>query len=206
MSKRIIMMIVSTIILGLGISTVIAANLGATAVTSLAYILSLVSPISFGVMTFIFNILYIIVQKFILKEKFHRIQWLQIIVSIFLSLAIDAWSLALQPLQPSNYIIQLLILVAGCAIIAWSIILQLEYNPVYNPSEGFVLALSELFSFEFGNVKVGFDVSLVAISLVISLISFGYLNGVREGTIICSFLVGWFISLFKKLQSKGKPE
>ena len=194
------MMVVSTLIMGLGISLVILSNLGASAVTSFAYVLSLIMGFSFGTMTFIFNVIYILMQKILMKDKFPTIQWGQILVSLFLGLAIDGWSIVIAALEPTSYIFQLLTLVVGCAVIALATTIQLKYSPIYNPAEGIVVALSNHFNTDFSRLKVIFDSSLVILAVVFSLIAFGYLNGVREGTIISSFLVGWFIGQFKKLQ------
>lgn len=199
-SKRLTMMVVSTLIMGLGISLVILSNLGASAVTSFAYVLSLIGGLSFGTMTFIFNCLYIIAQKLILKNNFPTIQWGQIIISLFLGLAIDGWSWVLTALEPTSYILQLITLVLGCAIIGSATVIQLEYSPIYNPAEGIVLALSRHFNADFSHLKIIFDSSLVILAVIFSLIAFGFLNGVREGTIISSFLVGWFIGQFKKIK------
>lgn len=62
----------------------------------------------------------------------------------------------------------------GCVIIAYSTILQLKANVVNNPAEGIVKAITIKTKKEFGTIKLYFDVSLVVIAIIISLIALGF--------------------------------
>lgn len=59
--------------------------------------------------------------------------------------------------------------------------------------------ISEKLGAEFGNIKILFDWTLVSIGIVISLFAFGSIEGVREGTVISAFLVGYFIKLLRRI-------
>ncbi len=56
--------------------------------------------------------------------------------------------------------------------------------------EGFILAVCKITPLKFGTMKVIFDVSLVLISCVLSLIFLHGIYGVREGTVAAALLVG----------------
>lgn len=56
--------------------------------------------------------------------------------------------------------------------------------------EFFVRAVSRRVKGDFGFVKLGFDVSLVVLSAVISLVFMSSIKGVREGTVAAAVLVG----------------
>ena len=47
--------------------------------------------------------------------------------------------------------------------------------------------------------KTFFDLSCVAISVLLSLIFCGKIAGVREGTLLCACFVGFAVKLFNKL-------
>lgn len=189
----------SLVVMGLGVSTVTHANLGTTAITSPPYVLSLSSlPLSFGTLTFIFNIIYILIQVALMREKFPKVQYLQIIVSFVLGLSIDFWTLAIQNLPTINYIFQLFLVVLGCFIVAFSIRMQLKADVVNNPAEGIVRAFSAKTKVSFGTVKVIYDTSLVGLALLFSFILFGGIQGVREGTIISAIITGYFVKIIQK--------
>ena len=65
-------------------------------------------------------------------------------------------------------------------------------------AEGFCLALSRTFSWRFSRVKVAVDCSLLAIAVVASLIIWGDVVGVREGSLICAVSTGYIIGFFFK--------
>ena len=52
---------------------------------------------------------------------------------------------------------------------------------------------------KFGNVKVGFDSFLTVSAMVVALLAFHKLNGVREGTLINAIAVGNIVKLWRKL-------
>jgi len=67
-----------------------------------------------------------------------------------------------------------------------------------------VFALSRRFKTEFGRMKVVFDVTLVSSAVVASILMFGGLVGVREGTIFAALAVGHIVRFLMKLMSGGE--
>lgn len=92
----------------------------------------------------------------------------------------------------------------GCAIIAFSTVLQLRARVINNPAEGIVKAIAYKTSKDFGTVKLYFDISLVCLALVISLFVSGSIQGMREGTIISALIIGPMIKVFQKLNTIQK--
>ena len=76
--------------------------------------------------------------------------------------------------------------------------LEVTANAVTLAGEGAVLAICKVLPLKFANVKTGFDVSLVVISCLLSLLFLGYLAGVREGTVAAALLVGLTAKQFNK--------
>ena len=190
--------LLSLIIMGFGISLVTLAQLGTTPITSPPYVFSLFLPVSFGMLTMLFNFFFVLIQIILLGKDFQKIQYLQLIVGPILGLAIDLWSTLIILFVQPYYLAQLSMVVIGCVIIAFSTILQLKAQVVNNPAEGIVKAFSIKTSKEFGVVKLYFDVSLVCLAFLISFVAFGTVQGIREGTIISALLIGPLIKMFKK--------
>lgn len=76
-------------------------------------------------------------------------------------------------------------------------------NVIMNSGEALVKAISDKTRFEFGYVKVGFDVFCVISAVVLSLIFFnGEIIGTREGTIISALCTGIVIKFITKFLRK----
>ena len=183
--------------MGFGISFVTLAYLGTTPITSPPFALSLFVPLSFGMLTMLMNFLFVVLQIIILRRDFPKEQYIQLIVGPILGIAIDFWSSFVRMIDQPHYLIKLSMVLIGCIIIAYSTILQLKANVVNNPAEGIVKAVTIKTKREFGTIKLYFDVSLVILAVIISLIAFGNIQGVREGTIISAIIIGPLIKTFQ---------
>ncbi|WP_286171690.1 YczE/YyaS/YitT family protein [Gracilibacillus phocaeensis] len=186
--------------MGLGISLVTLAHLGTTPITSPPYVLSLYLPISFGMLTMLFNLLFVFVEILLLGKDFPKKQYLQFIVGPVLGLAIDFWSYLIRFFPQTDYWLQLSMVIVGCVIITHSTILQIKAQVINNPAEGIVKAISSKVTKEFGEVKLYFDVGLVVMAVVISILAFGTVQGIREGTIISALMIGPLIKICQKQQ------
>ena len=195
--KSIFLLVASVILMGLGVSLIVRADLGTTAFTAVPLVVSQLSSYTFGEMAIIFNVLLVIVQIVLLGKKFPFIQYFQLIVSIGLGWSIDFWGGIVRNLPLSHYGSQLLTIFVACLIIAVSITVQLEADLVNNPGEGIVRAISLRMNREFDRIKVPFDLSLVIIALTLSLLTLGEIVGVREGTLISAVLVGYYMRLIQ---------
>ena len=81
-------------------------------------------------------------------------------------------------------------LLIGCVILAVGIALEVKANAAMMAGEYFVKVITKRFHGEFGYVKLGFDVTLVAIACLLSLIFMSGIYGVREGTVVAALIVG----------------
>lgn len=187
----------SLIVMGLGISLVTLAYLGTTPITSPPFTASFSVPISFGMLTMLMNFIFVLIQIILLGKEFKREQYLQLLVGPVLGAAIDGWSLIISLYLTENYLVKLGMVILGCIIIALSTIIQLKANVVNNPAEGIVKAIAYKTNKEFGDIKLYFDITLVIIALIISFVTLGEIQGVREGTIISAIIIG---PMIRKLQ------
>lgn len=189
----------SILIVGFAITLITKAQLGATAVTSLAFVISQLSGLSFGMMTGLFIFMYVIIQIVIQRKAFPKIQLFQFVVSFILGFAVDFANFLLRNLLPETYIQQLAILLVGCVIMGFGVFLQLKAATVYNPAEGIVYAIADATNRPFDVVKTAFDVTLVISAIILGLVVTGGVVGVREGTIVSALIIGPIIGIFQKL-------
>lgn len=102
-----------------GVAFITKSALGTSQISSVPYVLSLqFSGLSFGMCTFLFNMLFILVQIVLLKREFRPIQFLQIAVNVLFSSLIDVSMAVLWFFQPETLPVRLVSLLVGCAILA----------------------------------------------------------------------------------------
>lgn len=179
-----------------GIALITKSALGTSQISSVPYVMSLKwSSLSFGVWTFLFNMLFILLQILLLKKEFKPIQFLQIPANIIFSYLLDVSMLALQGFQPNVLPLRFVSLLVGCFVLALGIAVEVAPNTVTVPGEGIVRALSVVVKRSFGTVKVYFDVTLIVIAVILSFLFFGSLQGVGIGTVVSAVTVGRFVNL-----------
>ena len=79
---------------------------------------------------------------------------------------------------------------AGVFLVGVGVALEVVAGVVTLAGEGFVLAVCRVTPFPFGNLKVAFDVLLVGVASLLSLLCLHGLYGVREGTLAAALGVG----------------
>ena len=98
--------------------------------------------------------------------------------------------------------VQILFVLTGVIILSFGISLSVIANVIMNSGEAFVKAISDKSGKNFGNIKIGFDVCNVVLSLILSMLFFnGAVIGTREGTIITAILTGMVVKFFIKILS-----
>ena len=197
------LLLISLLIMGTGISLVTLANLGTTAISSLPYVLSFVFPLSFGAFTALMNITFVLIQILLMKKEFPKEQYLQFIVGPILGLSIDLNMYLFSFLQTPTYLMQVIMLLIGCTLLAFSTVLQLEANVVNNAGEGIVKVLALKLKKKFGDVKLIVDVSIVVVAVAISFIGLAEIQGIREGTIVSALIVGPMVKFFRQVFDHG---
>ena len=191
--KRFFFFILGLIINSFGVAFITKSALGTSQISSIPYVLSLkFTNLSFGQTTFIFNMLFILIQLLILKKDFRPIQFLQIAANILFSSFIDVSMTLLTGLNPQTIPLRTLSLLVGCAILAVGISVEVAPDVIKVPGGGIVHAM------EFGKVKIRFDVTLIVMATLLSFLFFHKLNGIGLGTIISAVLVGPMISFVNR--------
>lgn len=197
---KIICFIIGVYINAFGIDLVTKGNLGTSPISSVAYVLSLrFDALSFGMATFLMNAVFLVMQIIILRGRFNLPLLLQLPASFLLGFFVNVNMALLDFLNPTNLFMQLISVLLGCLILGLGISIEVAPNIVKIPGEGIVYTMSEVYHGVFGHIKVSFDITLVIISVILSFIFFGRLNGLGIGTIISALLVGRFVNLFNRL-------
>lgn len=199
-AKRYVLFIISLFFSALGVAFTKQGGLGVSPISSVANVMSCkFEELSLGTWLIIWNCALIIGQIAILRKKFQPIQLLQVPLSFLFGWFTDLGMLIVSFIPANSYLIRLLLVIVGVAILAFGISLSVIANVIMNSGEAFVKAISEKIHIEFGNVKITFDVLCVILAVIISLAFFDFsVVGTREGTIISALLTGVFVKFFGK--------
>ena len=203
-AKRYILFIISLFISAQGVAITKTGDLGVSPISSVANVLSYkFTFFTMGTWLIIWNCVLILGQILILRKKFQLIQLLQVPLSFLFGWFTDLgmWMVSFIPVN--SYPVRLIMVVVGIVILGFGISLAVIANVIMNSGEAFVKAISDTINKEFGNVKIGFDVLCVILSIVLSLIFFNFtIVGTREGTIISALLTGVVVKFFSKRLKK----
>ena len=204
--RRYLLLLVGLAIMAFGVAFSIKASLGTSPISSVPYVVSLFAPLTVGTATIIMHCVFILLQILILRKKYHPIQLMQLPVAFFFGYLTDFGVWAVQGITCDHYLQQWLVCLIGIFLVAVGVSLEVKAGVVVLAGEGVVLAICKVLPVKFGYMKVGFDVTLVAIACVLSFVFTGRLQGVREGTVAAALLVGLIAKKLGKMLSKWKLE
>lgn len=192
--RRYLLFVASLFINAFGIAFITKALLGTSPITSVTYVLSLFTPFTMGIWTILLNLLFVVLEPFLMTRKDLRedlrMYLLQIPIAFCFGLFIDFSMFMLFWLEPSAYVMKVTVLLIGCIILALGIALEVKANAAMMAGEYFVKTITRRFHGEFGYVKLGFDITLLTIACILSLVFLSDIQGVREGTVVSALLVG----------------
>lgn len=191
-------MLVATV----GIVFITRAGLGTTPISTVPFTVGEITGLTFGEATFAVNIVFVLVQWALLRSRFHYSSFFQIpIVSVFswfidLHMGWTAW------IGDDPYVVRFLWGLLGNLFLAFGIYWQVASKTIVQPGEGMVLAFSVVLRKSFGTVKIWNDVTLVVLAVLLGFLFLGHVAGVREGTVVSAFLVGFLIKGIAALRAK----
>lgn len=200
--KRYAVNTVGIYIMTFAIRLTVSSGLGTTPLSTLPNVFSLRFPqISFGMFTFIWNMVMLAAQIIVLRKNFKLIQLMQIPLTFVFSAFLDINERLLAWFKPDDLVSRLIAVAVGCVLMGVSVEMTVSADVVMNTGEAVVKAFCDTFGWNFGFAKIGFDVLYVVSGLVLSLIMFGCINGVGIGTVILAVATGLFVNLSDKLFS-----
>jgi uncharacterized membrane protein YczE len=130
-------------------------------------------------------------QIILLRKEFQIKNLLQVVVGIIFGnfTTFCNWGASFLP-TPQNLAVRLVMMAVSIVIIAIGIFFYLPSDIMLLAGEGAMQAVSKITGIVFHKVKVGFDISMVVISLVICLIFLRSLGSVGIGTVTAAVCVG----------------
>ena len=199
MKVRIPMYFVGLFIMTVGIALSVKSNLGVSPVSSIPYTMTCVWGIEMGKATIIFHAALVLIQILILRKRFKPINLLQVVVGIVFGYFTTFCNyLATYLPSTDNMVMRIVLMLVSTVFIAVGIFFYLPADLIPLAGEGVMQAVSDVTKIEFSKVKIGFDCSMVVISVITCLICIHSLGSVGVGTVIAAFLVGFNLGRVNK--------
>jgi len=192
LTRRWIMYVVGIYVLTFGVSLAIRAGIGISPQSSLTRTMTLVyPPFSQGTYNFMLELIMLFLTYLVLPKDFTLKNFASLIPAFVLAVFLD------------------LNLGMTDAALAFGLFLMIRANLVLMPIDMFVNTIFKRTGWKWGNIKTGFDCTLLVLSACIGLLFLAEVKFIREGTILNAILVGQYIKLyfflFRKFQGKATP-
>lgn len=196
---RLVMYFVGLFIMALGVSISVKSNLGVSPVSSIPYTMTCVWGIEMGKATMLFHAALVVLQIILLRKAFQVRNLLQVIIGVVFGYytTFCNWCMTFLP-TPENIVVRLAMMLFSTFIIALGLFFYVPADIMPMAGEGAMQTISDLTRIPFANVKVAFDITMVAISLIICLVALHGLGSVGVGTVLAAVLVGTVLGYLTK--------
>ena len=197
--KTVIAYILGLFFVSIGSATSIRSNLGSGPAVSISYTATLILGINFGLTTFIWQCILLLIQFLILRKKFRLSMLFQLLAGFLISY-FNALGLIVVDLfpQPSSLPHRLLYVALSAVIGGFGVWLYTSAGLINMPTEGLVKTVADTTGIAFHRIKILYDVICVVSSGAICLIQLHTTGSVGIGTVIIAFALGMMVGVYRK--------
>ncbi len=196
---RLVIYLIGLFIMTLGISMSVKSNLGVSPVSSIPYTITCITGLEMGKATILFHIVLVALQILILRKAFKIKNLLQVVVGVVFGYytTFSNYLFSFLP-TPDNIVVRMMLMLGSTVLIAVGIFFYLPADIIPLAGEGAMKAVSDKTHIIFNKVKIGFDVTMVLISLVACLIVLKAFGSVGVGTVVAAVLVGAILGVINR--------
>lgn len=198
--RRSLLYIVGLNTLALGTVLFACGKLGVSALVSVPQVLSLFLPITLGEATTIIFVILVAFELLMLRKW----QWqvvAQLALAFIFGWIVDFYGLRVGLEKISLTMLWEQVLVTCLAIVFTSlgIFMIVKADFVLIPPDGVVNVVSAKLRVTFGKIKLRFDLTMIIISIILSLIFLKHIAAIGIGTVLAVLLVGQLINFWEYL-------
>ena len=188
-----------------GIALSVKSRLGVSPISSIPYAMTCIRGIEMGKATIILHCALVLLQILLLRKRFKPVNLLQVVVGVIFGYFTTFCNYLMTFLPDShNLLVRLGMMLISAFLIAFGIFLYVPTDIMPLAGEGAMLAISQVSGVAFSTVKIIFDCSMVAISLVTCLVMLHALGSVGVGTVVAAVLVGVALKGITKVLGKQR--
>ncbi len=197
---------ISIFIMTMGVALTIRSALGSSVISSVPMVMTLAGEagsapaLTVGEYTNIMNILLVAIQICILRRRFEKVQLFQIVIGTVFGWFLDLNMFITAIIPTSTLAARCLMQLAGCVILGFGIALEIRCGSVTMPGEGVPAAISKSTGIQFAKAKIGVDITLVAIAVILGYMFFGtwLTTVIGPGTLFAMIFVGIIVRFFDR--------
>ena len=187
-------LLVVILINSLGVVLMLYSGSGISAISSVPYAFSEVfTKISLGTWTYIFQGL-LVLSLMIMRKKFVAPYLFSFLVGFAFSEMLDIHEMWINAL-PTALEYRVVYFVISYLLICLGIALSNRCGLPIIPTDLFPRELTDITKIKYSRIKIGFDVTCLAITALMTCIILGHLDGLGIGTILAAFTMGKVIGM-----------
>lgn len=201
--------IAGLLLLSFSVAMVTATDFGVSMVVAPAYLLSLkMDFLTFGQSEYIVQgVLFILFC--VLMKRIRPIYFFSFITGILYGAVLDVWRAVIPHFNPAVTVpgelpVALKVIYFALGMCMTGIAIALLFRTYIYPQvyDFFVKGVAERYSLNRDKFKLGFDVSFLTVSVVMTFLLFGKIEGIGIGTLVMTALNGFVISGFGRVIDK----
>ncbi len=182
-------LLIVVVINSLGVVLMLYSGSGISAISSVPYAFSDVfNKISLGTWTYIFQGL-LVLSLMIMRKKFVAPYLFSFVVGFAFSEMLDVHELWLNIL-PTGLPERAVYFIVSYLILSFGIALSNRCGLPIIPTDLFPRELADITKVKYSKIKIGFDVTCLAVTALMTGIFLGHLDGLGIGTIMAAFTMG----------------
>lgn len=182
------------IINSFGVVLMLYSGAGISAISSVPFAFSEVLPVlSLGTWTYIFQGL-LVLSLMIMRKRFVPSYLFSFVVGFVFGKLLDVHELWINIL-PNNITMRIVYFILSYIILCFGIAISNRCLLPITPTDLFPRELADITKVSYSKIKIGFDVSCLAVTAGLTFFCLGHLDGLGIGTIVAAFTMGKGVSI-----------
>lgn len=189
---------IAVIINSFGVVLMLYSGAGISAISSVPYAFSEVLPkLSLGTWTYIFQGI-LVLTLMIMRKRFVPEYLFSFVVGFVFSELLDFYEMWIKIL-PYTLVMRVIYFIISYIVICIGIALSNRCGLPIIPTDLFPRELSDITSVKYSRIKIGFDLTCLAVTGGLTFLCLGHIKGLGIGTILAAFTMGKGIALVGEL-------
>lgn len=186
------------IINSFGVVLMLYSGAGISAISSVPFAFSEVLPVLLlGTWTYIFQGL-LVLSLMIMRKRFVPSYLFSFVVGFVFGKLLDVHELWINIL-PDNITMRIVYFILSYIILCFGIAISNRCLLPITPTDLFPRELADITKVSYSKIKIGFDVSCLAVTAGLKFFFLGHLYGLGIGTIVAAFTMGKGVSIARNL-------
>lgn len=179
----------AVVINSLGVVLMLYSGAGISAISSVPYAFSEVLPsLTLGTWTYIFQGL-LVLTLMIMRKKFVPSYLFSFVVGFVFGKLLDLHEMWINTL-PDNIIMRVIYFIISYVLICIGIALSNRCGLPIVPTDLFPRELSDITGVKYSKIKIGFDLTCLAVTAGLTFFCLGHIMGLGIGTVLAAFTMG----------------